>query len=143
MDLCSITPELNLYNADWPIWTYQAQLPPAKFAFDDDGRRGQAIDSLVSAGCILSGAEVKRSIIYNGCFLHSYSSVSDSVVLSDVDIGRKCRIRNAIIDKACVIPEGTVIGEDEQADRERFYVDEHGIVLVTPDMLGQHLHIVR
>ncbi|MEA3465872.1 MAG: glucose-1-phosphate adenylyltransferase [Thermodesulfobacteriota bacterium] len=143
MDLCSITPELNLYNSDWPIWTYQAQLPPAKFAFDDTGRRGEAIDSLISAGCILSGARVKRSVVFSGCFLHSYAQVKDSVILPEVDIGRNCRISNAVIDKACVIARNTVIGEDLVEDKKRFYVDDNGIVLVTPDMLGQHLHIIR
>ncbi|MBN2644441.1 MAG: glucose-1-phosphate adenylyltransferase [Desulfuromonadaceae bacterium] len=143
MDLCSITPELNIYNEEWPIWTYQAQLPPAKFAFDDEGRRGEAIDSLISAGCILSGARVKRSMIFSGCFLHSYSLIKDSVILPQVDIGRHCRITKAIIDKSCVIPPGTIIGENRAEDEKRFYVDENGLVLVTPDMLGQNLHIVR
>jgi glucose-1-phosphate adenylyltransferase len=143
MDLCQITPELNLYNPDWPIWTYQAQLPPAKFAFDDEGRRGEAIDSLVSAGCILSGSRVKRSIISSDTFIHSYALVKDSVVLPSVDIGRNCRINRAIIDKSCKIAPDTVIGEDIEEDKKRFYVDENGIVLVTPDMLGQHLHTVR
>ena len=143
IDLCHITPELNLYNPDWPIWTYQAQLPPAKFAFDDSGRRGEAIDSLVSAGCILSGARVKRSIVSNDTFIHSYSLVKDSVVLPSVNIGRNSRICRAIIDKSCVIPPNTVIGEDRSEDEKRFYVDENGIVLVTPDMLGQHMHTVR
>jgi len=143
MELCAISPQLNLYNADWPIWTYQAQMPPAKFAFDDVGRRGVAIDSTVASGCILSGARLKRSVLFNGCFLHSYSFVKDSVILPYVDIGRNCRITKAVIDKACTIPPDTVIGEDRAEDEKRFYVDENGIVLVTPDMLGQHLHPVR
>jgi glucose-1-phosphate adenylyltransferase len=143
LDLCSITPELNLYNRDWPIWTYQAQMPPAKFAFDDEGRRGQAIDSMISAGCILSGAKVKRSIISSGCFLHSFTMVKDSVLLPRVEVGRNCRIQNAIVDKGCRIPEGTVIGEDPIEDAKRFYVDEKGLVLVTPKMLGQTLHFTR
>ncbi|AHF01766.1 glucose-1-phosphate adenylyltransferase [Thiomicrospira aerophila AL3] len=143
LDLCSITPELNLYNRDWPIWTYQAQMPPAKFAFDDEGRRGQAIDSMISAGCILSGAKVKRSIISSGCFLHSFTMIKDSVLLPRVEVGRNCRIQNAIIDKGCHIPEGTVIGEDPIEDAKRFYVDEKGLVLVTPKMLGQTLHFTR
>lgn len=143
MDLCSIQPELNLYNEQWPIWTYQAQLPPAKFAFDDEGRRGEAIDSMVSAGCILSGARVKRSIVFSGCFVHSYSLVKDSVLLPEVVIGRNCRISKAVIDKSCIIPNDTIIGENHADDERRFYVDEHGIVLVTPDMLGQNIHVVR
>ncbi len=143
MDLCSITPELNLYNEDWPIWTYQAQMPPAKFTFDDEGRRGSAIDSLVASGCILSGARVKRSVLFNGCHLHSYSFIKDSVILPDVDIGRNCRISNAVIDKACIVPPNTIIGENRAEDEKRFHVDPSGIVLVTPEMLGQHLHMVR
>lgn len=143
MDLCSITPELNLYDQDWPIWTYQAQLPPAKFTFDDDMRRGQAIDSMVSAGCIVSGARIKRSVISSNCRIHSYASVKNSVLLQKVDIGRHCRIQNAIIDKGTQIPAGTVIGEDPVEDAKRFYVDENGLVLVTPEMLGQNLRFTR
>jgi len=144
LDLCSIKPELNLYNRDWPIWTYQAQLPPAKFIFDDEGRRGEAIDSLVAGGVIISGARVKRCVIGSGSRVDSYSHLKDSVILSRVHIKRGCRIQNAVIDKGTVIPEGTVIGEDPVADAERFYVEESsGIVLVTPDMLGQKLHFFR
>jgi ADP-glucose pyrophosphorylase len=144
MDLCSIEPELNLYDRDWPIWTYQAQMPPAKFTFDDEGRRGEAIDSLVAGGCIISGARIKRSVISSGSRIHSYSLIKDSVVLPRVEVGRGCRIQNAVIDKGTVIPPGTIIGEDPEEDRKRFYVEESsGIVLVTPDMLGQKLHTVR
>lgn len=144
MELCSITPELNLYDRDWPIWTYQAQMPPAKFTFDDDGRRGEAIDSLVSAGCIISGARVKRSVIASGSRIHSFTQIKDSVLLPRVEVQRNCRIQNAVIDKGCIIPEGCVIGEDRAEDEKRFYVEPHsGIVLVTPEMLGQHLHFTR
>ncbi len=144
LDLCSITPELNLYDRDWPIWTYQAQMPPAKFIFDDEGRRGEAIDSLVSGGCIISGARLKRSVIGSGCRIHSYSLIKDTVLLPRVEVARNCRIQNAIIDKYCQIPEGTIIGEDPVADAERFCVEkESGIILVTPDMLGQQLHFTR
>ena len=135
IELCSVEPELNLYDLDWPIWSYQAQLPPAKFIFDDQGKRGEAIDSLVSAGCILSGSRVKRSVIFNGCHLHSYSLIKDSVLLPNVDIGRNCRITKAIIDKGSKVPEGTIIGENLEEDAKRFYVDENGIVLVTQQML--------
>ncbi|MCK9237215.1 MAG: glucose-1-phosphate adenylyltransferase [Thiopseudomonas sp.] len=143
MDLCSITPELNLYDRDWPIWTYQAQQPPAKFAFDDDSRRGKAIDSLVSAGCIISGASIKRSVISSGCVIHSYASVTNSVLLPKVEVGRHCRIQNAIIDKGAKIPNGTIIGEDRVEDAKRFLVDENGLVLVTPEMLGQNERFTR
>ena len=144
LDLCTIEPELNLYNHDWPIWTYQAQMAPAKFTFDDEGRRGLAIDSLVAGGCIISGARIKRSIIGSGSRVHSYSLIKDSVLLPRVEVGRNCRIQNAIIDKGTVIPAGTIIGEDPIEDAKRFYVEpESGIVLVTPEMLGQKLHTLR
>jgi glucose-1-phosphate adenylyltransferase len=140
MELCAIDPELNLYDRDWPIWTYQPQSPPAKFIFDDDGRRGEAIDSLISAGCIISGARVKRSVVFFGCTVESYSLIKDCVILPKVSIGKNCRISRAIIDKASVIPDGTVIGEDLVEDAKRFHVTKEGIVLVTPEMLGQHLY---
>lgn len=140
MELCDIEPELNLYNRDWPIWTYQTQHPPAKFIFDDVGRRGVAIDSLVSGGCIISGARVKRSIISFATTIESYSLIKDSVVLPKVSIGENCRITKAIIDKGCVIPDGTIIGEDVEEDKKRFHVSPEGTVLVTPRMLDQHLY---
>lgn len=144
LDLCSIVPELNLYDRGWPIWTYQAQMPPAKFTFDDEGRRGEAIDSMISAGCIISGARIKRSVISSGCRVHSYSSIKDSVLLPRVEVGCNCRIQKAVIDKGCIIPDGTVIGENLEEDVKRFYVEEaSGIVLVTPEMLGQQLHFTR
>lgn len=143
LDLCSITPDLNLYDRDWPIWTYQPQLPPAKFTFDDEGRRGEAIDSMIAGGCIISGARIKRCVVSSDCRVHSYSLVKDSVILPQVTIHRNCRIQNAVIDKDCEIPEGTIIGEDPEADRQRFHVDESGIVLVTPDMLGMDIHMIR
>lgn len=140
MELCSVEPELNLYDRDWPIWTYQPQYPPAKFVFDDDGRRGEAIDSLISAGCILSGAQVKRSLVFFATTIESYSSVKDSVILPKVNIGSNCRISRTIIDKGTVIPSGMVIGEDLDLDRKRFHVTPEGIVLVTAEMMGQKLH---
>ncbi len=142
MELCDIEPELNLYSRDWPIWTYQTQHPPAKFIFDDEDVRGQAIDSLVSGGCILSGARVKRSVIFFATEIERGSMIKDSVILPKVSIGENCRITRAIIDKACTIEDGTVIGEDIEADRKRYHVTDSGIVLVTPEMLGQHLYMV-
>lgn len=142
MELCDVEPELNLYDRYWPVWTYQVQSPPAKFIFDDEGRRGEAIDSMVAGGCIISGARVKRSVIFFATIIGSHSHVKDSVILPKVHIGENCRIQGAIIDKSCVIPDGMVIGEDKAADEERFYVTEEGIVLVTPEMLGQHLYSV-
>jgi len=141
MELCAIEPELNLYNRDWPIWTYQTQHPPAKFIFDDDGRRGQAIDSLISGGCIISGGLVKRSVIFFATRVESFSVVKDSVLLPKVTISKNCRIKNAVIDKGTFIAEGTVIGEDPAEDARRFHVTPEGIVLVTPDMLGQNLFL--
>lgn len=140
MELCEVEPPLNLYNRDWPIWTYQTQHPPAKFVFDDDHQRGTAIDSLISAGCIISGAKIKRSIISFACNVKNSSLIKDSVVLPKVTIGHHCRISKAIIDKGCVIPDNMVIGENLQLDQERFHVTKEGIVLITPEMLGQHLH---
>ena len=142
MELCAVEPELNLYSREWPVWTYQTQHPPAKFVFDDDDARGQAIDSLVSGGCIISGARIKRSVIFFGTEIERGTHIKDSVVLPKVSIGKNCRITRAIIDKACDIPDGMVIGENLDEDRERFYVTESGIVLVTPEMLGQHLYVV-
>ncbi|NOR51431.1 MAG: glucose-1-phosphate adenylyltransferase [Gammaproteobacteria bacterium] len=141
MELCSVDPELNLYNREWPIWTYQTQHPPAKFIFDDDGRRGEAIDSLISGGCIISGSLVKRSVIFFATRINNFSVVKDSVLLPKVTISKNCRIKNAVIDKGCFIAEGTVIGENREEDEKRFHVTPEGIVLVTPDMLGQNLFI--
>ncbi len=143
MELIGVNPDLNLYDSTWPIWTYQAQNPPAKFVFDDDDRRGQAIDSMISGGCIISGATVKHSLVFSDVRVNSYSTVTDSVILPEVVIGRNCRIHKAIIEKGCHIPEGTVIGEDRAADAQRFQISRGGVVLVTPDMLGQQRHHVR
>ncbi len=143
MELVHITPELNLYDEDWPIWTYQEQLPPAKFIFDDDDRRGMAVDSMVSGGCIISGSKLRRSLLFSGVQVHSFSYLEDSVVLPEVVINRHCRLKRTVVDKGCVIPPRTVIGEDPEADAKRFHRTDDGIVLVTPEMLGQHLHQVR
>ena len=143
MELIGVTPELNLYNNDWPIWTYQEQLPPAKFVFDDEDRRGMAVDSMVSGGCIISGAVVRHSLLFSNVFIKSYSTVNDSVILPEVVIEQNCRIHKAVIDKGCVIPAGTVIGENREDDVKRFHVSENGVVLVTPEMLGQERHSVR
>jgi len=143
IELAGVTPPLNLYDDKWPIWTYQEQLPPAKFVFDDDDRRGMAVDSLVSGGCIISGASLNHSLLFSNVKLHSYSKVKDSVVLPDVDIGRRCDITKAVIDCGCRVPAGTVIGQDLQKDAERFHVTDKGVVLVTPEMLGQDMHHAR
>ncbi|MBK6959655.1 MAG: glucose-1-phosphate adenylyltransferase [Nitrosomonas sp.] len=142
-DLTTVTPELNLYDEDWPIWTHQEQLPPAKFVFDDEDRRGQALDSSVSGGCIISGATVRRSLLFSNVKVRSYSSVEDSVILPNVEIGRYARLRRVVVEKQCIIPEGLVAGYDTEEDRKRFYVTEKGITLITPEMLGQNVHHVR
>ncbi|MGQ9659172.1 MAG: glucose-1-phosphate adenylyltransferase [Thermochromatium sp.] len=144
LELIGVTPPLNLYDHSWPIWTYQEQLPPAKFVFDDDDRRGMAVDSMVSGGCIISGATVRHSLLFSNVRVNSYSQVNDSVILPDVEIGRHCIVRKAIIDRYCRLPEGTQIGVDPEADRRAgFYVSEGGVTLVTPEMLGQEASQVR
>jgi len=144
MELVSVSPQLNLYDGKWPIHTYQAQLPPAKFVFNDPERRGMAVDSLVSGGCVISGAALNRSLLFSDVKVKSYSTVTDSVVLPDVRIGRNCRLTRTIVDRGTVIEDGTVIGEDPEADRARgFRVTGEGLTLVTPDMLGQDLHFTR
>ncbi|MGD2118476.1 MAG: glucose-1-phosphate adenylyltransferase [Chromatiales bacterium] len=143
IELCDIEPELNLYARDWPIWTYQTQSPPAKFAFDDEGRRGMAIDSLVAGGCIISGAKVKRSLIFFNTHIETGSYVKESVILPKVHIGKNCTIKNTIIDKGTVIPDNFEIGVNPEEDRKRFLVTEEGIVLVTPGQMNQRLHFER
>jgi glucose-1-phosphate adenylyltransferase len=135
IELTDVTPELNLYDEEWPIWTHSPQLPPAKFVFDEPGRRGCAVDSLISGGCIVSGAHVSRSVLFSKVRIDSGSSVEQSVLLPDVHIGRDCRIRKAIIDEGCVLPDGTVIGEDRHRDRRLYHVSENGVTLVTREML--------
>jgi glucose-1-phosphate adenylyltransferase len=144
LELIGVTPPLSLYDKSWPIWTYQEQLPPAKFVFDDEDRRGMAVDSMVSGGCIISGSTVRHSLLFSNVRVNSYAYVKDSVVLPDVVIGRNCTVRNAVIDRYCQIDEGTVIGLDQDADRKAgFYVSEGGVTLVTPEMLGQDANHVR
>jgi glucose-1-phosphate adenylyltransferase len=143
MELLKVTPELNMYDTEWPIWTYQEQLPPAKFVFDQDDRRGMAVDSMVSGGCIMSGATVRRSLLFSNVRVESHARVEDSVVLPDVEIRPRAVVKRAILDRACRIEEGMVIGLDHDADRKRFTVTEHGVTLVTPDMLGQKVNHVR
>lgn len=137
MEMVGVDPELNLYDRNWPIWTYQDQAPPAKFVFDDDGRRGMAVDSMVADGCIVSGGYVNHSLLFPQVQVHSYVHLRDAVVLPEVDISRYCRLRKVIIDRGCVIPPGTVIGEDAEEDARHFYRTERGVVLVTREMLGQ------
>ena len=135
LELVHVSPELNLYDEQWPIWTYQVQQPPAKFVLDDGERRGVAINSMVAGGCIISGAEVRESMLFSRVHVEERSLVERSVVLPNVHIGAGCRIRRAVIDEDCEVPDGTVIGHDPEADAQRFYVTKRGVVLVTSEML--------
>jgi len=136
IDLTATDPQLNLYDNDWPIWTYQPQLPPAKFVHNQEDRRGMAIESLVSGGCIVSGS-VFRSTLFSNVRVHSYATVNWSVILPGVQIGRGAKVNRAVIDRDCFIPDGMVIGEDAVADAARFHRTDSGITLVTRDMLRQ------
>ena len=133
MDIVSVSPVFNLYDSDWPIRTYQRQYPPAKFVFAEPGRTGQATDSIVSAGCIVSGSTVSNSILSPDVRVNSYSAIDESILFTHVNVGRHCRIRHAIIDRDVHIPEGTTIGYDVEADRQRYFVTDSGITVVTRD----------
>lgn len=137
MELARVTPALNLYDQTWPIWTYQEQLPPAKFVLDEEGRRGGAVDSLVSGGCIVSGGTVRRSVLFSNVRVAEHSVVEDSVVLPGARIARNVVLRRAIVEEGCVIPEGVSVGVDPARDAQRFHVSAGGVTLVTPEMLGQ------
>jgi glucose-1-phosphate adenylyltransferase len=135
LELVHVSPELNVYDEEWPIWTYQVQQPPAKFVLDDAGRVGMAINSLVAGGSIISGAVVRESLLFSAVRIEERSQVESSIIMPGVHIGRNCTIRRAIIDEHCDIPDGTQIGVDVKADRERFDVTPRGVVLVTPETL--------
>jgi glucose-1-phosphate adenylyltransferase len=137
IDLTDITPELDLYDRDWPIWTYAELKPPAKFVHDEDGRRGEAISSLVSGDCIVSGASLRRSLIFTGARINSYSKLEEVVMLPDVTVGRNARLKGVVIDHGVHIPEGLVVGEDPVLDAKRFRVSEKGICLITQDMINK------
>ena len=137
IDLTDVIPSLDLYDMEWPIWTYGEITPPAKFVHDLDGRRGQAVSSLVSGGCIVSGASLRRSLLFTGVRAHSFASVENSVVLPYADIGRSARLRNVIVDRGVRIPEGLVVGEDPAEDARRFRVTDEGICLITQQMLDR------
>jgi glucose-1-phosphate adenylyltransferase len=142
MELTKVIPELNLYDMEWPIWTYQEQLPPAKFVFKDEGRTGKATDSLVSGGCLISGSSVTNSVLFSDVHVDDYCTIENSVILPKSTINSNVVLKNVVIDRGCYIPEGMQIGVDLALDAKRFYVSEKGIVLVTPDMLGQDLYRV-
>ncbi len=136
MELIYVSPELNLYDEAWPIWTYQEQVPGAKFILDDERRRGLAINSMVAGGCIVSGATVRESLLFNSVLVDEQTEIRRSVVLPHVQIGRSCHIANAIIDEGCDIPHGMAIGRDREADQRNFHVTDNGVVLVTRSMLA-------
>jgi glucose-1-phosphate adenylyltransferase len=143
MELAKVTPDLNLYDRDWPVWTFQEQLPPAKFVFDSDGRRGTAVDSMVSGGCIVSGATVRRSVLFSNVRVDDGALVEDCVILPDVVIGPGVRLRRSIVDRHCHLDRKLEVGEASEEDAKRFRVTEKGLTLITPEMLGQPVHQLR
>jgi glucose-1-phosphate adenylyltransferase len=143
MDLTRVVPSLNLYDLEWPIWTYQEQLPPAKFVFDDDGRRGMAVDSLISGGCIVSGSEIRRSVLFSSVNVKNFCNIEDSVILSNVEIGNNVVLKRAVVDKRCRLPDGLQVGIDPVMDRKRFHVTERGVTVIVPENLGQRVHHLR
>lgn len=135
VDLTDFVPALDLYDRDWPITTYQEVVPPAKFVHDEDGRRGEAISSLISGGCLVSGASAHRSLISTGVILHSYAKIDGAVVLPYVDVARSARLSNVIIDRGVRVPSGLVVGEDPELDARHFRRTERGICLITQSMI--------
>jgi glucose-1-phosphate adenylyltransferase len=136
IDLTATSPQLNLYDRDWPIWTFQEQLPPAKFVHNIGERRGMALESIVSGGCIISGG-LDRSLLFSSCRVHSYAKVDWSVLLPSVEIGRHARLTKTIVDHGCRIPDGLVVGEDPELDAKRFYRSAYGVTLITRSMLDK------
>jgi glucose-1-phosphate adenylyltransferase len=137
IDLTDVTPELDLYDRDWPIWTYSELKPPAKFVHDEEGRRGMAVSSLVAGDCIVSGASLRRSLIFTGARINSYATLDHVVMLPDCVVGRNARLTNVVIDHGVQIPEGMVVGEDPVLDAKRFRVSEKGICLITQPMIDK------
>jgi len=135
LDLTSLEPALNLYDKSWPIWTYSELAPSAKFIHDEVGRRGSAVNSVVSAGCIVSGARIDQSMLFTGVYVHSYSTLKRAIVLPDVDIGEVCQLTNVVIDRGVKIPKGLAVGNDAELDAKRFYRTQNGICLITQSMI--------
>ncbi len=135
LDLVRPVPSLDIYDPNWPVWTYQQQLPPAKFVFDDDDRRGMAVDSMVSGGCIISGAQVKSSLLFSSVRVNSYAQTCEAVLLPEVQVGRYARLTKVVVDRGCRIPENLVVGEDPELDAKRFYRSDGGVALISADML--------
>jgi glucose-1-phosphate adenylyltransferase len=137
IDLTDVLPELDLYDREWPIWTYAEITPPAKFVHDEEDRRGQAVTSLVSGGCIISGAALRRSLLFTGVRIHSFASVENAVILPYANIGRNARLSNVVIDRGVEIPEGLVVGEDPELDAKRFRTTPQGLSLITQPMIDR------
>jgi len=137
IDLTAVQPTLDMYDTTWPIWTHQEQLPPAKFVFNRDDRRGMAVDSLVSGGCIISGSHVDRSLLFSRCRINSYCTLKESVLLPGVVVGRHSRLQRVVIDRGVQIPDGTIVGEDPVEDARRFERTENGVTLITQSMLDR------
>ena len=137
IDLTDVVPELDLYDSQWPIWTYSEITPPAKFVHDIEGRRGQAVSSLVSGNCIVSGASINRTLLFTGCRVNSYSNLDHAVVLPEVVVNRHARLKNVVVDRGVIIPEGLVVGEDPELDAKRFRRTESGVCLITQSMIDK------
>jgi glucose-1-phosphate adenylyltransferase len=135
LDLASVTPALDIYDTSWPIWTNQRQLPPAKFVQDAQGMHGQAINTMVSGGCIVSGSVVSNSVLFSGVRVHSFCEIDQAVFLPDVTVGRGCRLHKVVVDRGCTLPEGLVVGKDAVLDAARFERTDNGVVLITQTML--------
>ena len=135
LDLASVTPELDIYDTEWPIWTSQRQLPPAKFVQDEDGKHGLAINTMVSGGCIVSGSTVSNSVLFSSVRIHSFCEIDQVVLLPEVTVGRNCKLSKVVVDRGCTLPDGLIIGQDADLDALRFERTENGVVLVTADML--------
>jgi glucose-1-phosphate adenylyltransferase len=137
IDLTDVVPDLDLYDQDWPIWTYGEMTAPAKFVHDVEGRRGTAVSSLISGGCIVSGASLRRSLLFTNVHLHSWASVEEAVILPSVDVGQGARLRRVIVDRGVKIPRGLVVGEDPVADAARFRRTDSGVCLITQTMIDR------
>jgi glucose-1-phosphate adenylyltransferase len=137
LDLADPVPALNLYDHSWPLWTYSEISPPAKFVYDDDDRRGMAVDSLVSGGCIISGSTLRRSLLFTGVHVHSYAKIEEAVIMPYVDIGRHARLSKVVVDRGVKIPEGLVVGDDHDRDAQRFRRTDQGVCLITQHMIDR------
>ena len=135
LDLAMDKPELDLYDRDWPIWTFQEQLPPAKFLPDENGVQGRSVNMLVSGGCVVRGSDISQAVLFSSVEVDSFCTINQAVILPQTKIGKNCRLSKVVIDRGCVLPEGTVIGENPEQDAQRFSRTESGVVLVTADML--------